>query len=55
MLMSEQLPPSTDDYAPSAPFYDYVPVYRHRGDVCVYVEEALDAIARCWKWRGSGT
>ena len=43
MLMSEQLPPSTDDYAPSAPFYDYVPFYRDRGDVRFYVEEALNA------------
>ena len=35
--------PSTDDYAPSAPFYDYVPFYRDRADVAFYVEEALNA------------
>ena len=35
--------PSTDDYAPSAQFYDYVPFYRDRADVGFYVEEARNA------------
>lgn len=35
--------PSTDDYAPSAQFYDYVPFYRDRADVAFYVEEAVNA------------
>jgi len=35
--------PSTDDYAPSAEFYDYVRFYRDRADVPFYVEEALNA------------
>jgi 2-polyprenyl-3-methyl-5-hydroxy-6-metoxy-1,4-benzoquinol methylase len=35
--------PSTDDYAPSAEFYDYVPFYRDRADVAFYVEEAVKA------------
>ena len=35
--------PSTDDYAPSAPFYDHVPFYRDRADVAFYVEEAENA------------
>lgn len=35
--------PSTDDYAPTAQFYDYVPLHRDRADVAFYVEEALSA------------
>jgi len=35
--------PSTDEYAPSAQFYDHIPLYRDRGDVRFYVEEALNA------------
>ena len=35
--------PSTDDYAPSAQFYDYVPFYRNRADIAFYVEEARNA------------
>jgi SAM-dependent methyltransferase len=34
---------STDDYAPSAEFYDHVPFYRDRPDIKFYVEEALNA------------
>lgn len=33
----------TDDYAPSAAFYDHVPFYRDRPDVGFYVEEAIRA------------
>jgi SAM-dependent methyltransferase len=35
--------PSTDAYAASAEFYDYVPFYRNRADTGFYVEEALTA------------
>lgn len=34
---------STDDYAPSAEFYDHIPYYRDRSDIGFYVEEALHA------------
>ena len=43
MLGRERSPLSTDDYAPSAEFYDHVPFYRHRSDITFYVEEALNA------------
>ena len=34
---------STDDYAPSAEFYDHIPYYRDRSDIGFYIEEALHA------------
>jgi SAM-dependent methyltransferase len=36
-------PPIADDYAPSAEFYDYVPLYRNRADIGFYVDEAVKA------------
>jgi len=36
-------PPLTDDYAPSAEFYDHIPFYRDRPDITFYVEEAVKA------------
>lgn len=37
---------STDDYAPTAEFYDHIPYYRDRSDIPFYVEEALHANGR---------